>query len=105
MVDLLELADELGIFEDDENVLRAYYENHGNLDGFEDCFVGIYEGSDEYDAAGNFAFETDGYILRTMPERLRMYFDWSKYGRDQILGGGIWAERVGVDEYAIFYNR
>ena len=103
--ELEEMAYEQGIYHDGAEILRAYYENYGDLDGFEDSYVGCYEGRDEYDAAGNYAFETEGYIVRDMPEYLRMYFDWTKYGRDLILGGHYWAERVGVDEYALFYNR
>lgn len=102
--EILAEAIESGDYWADEDSLRAYIENMGTLEGFEDSFIGVYEGSDEYDAVGNYAFECDGFLVRQMPENLRMYFDWTKYGRDMVLGGDVWTERVGVDEYAIFSN-
>jgi antirestriction protein len=86
----------------DEEVLRAYVDNIGDLEHFEDHYLGTYEGSNEDDAIGEMLYGI--YDHSTIPDNLRYYIDWEKMGRDSRFGGEVWTERVGVDEYAIFSN-
>lgn len=102
MTDFLEIAEDMGLDHFPEEALRAYWENIGDLDGFEDAYIGCYDGSNEDDAIGDYFYET--YDHSTIPEYLQHYIDWEKMGRDARFGGEIWTERVGVDEYALFYN-
>ena len=88
-----------------EAALSAYWDNIGSkgempdrdtLEAAEECFIG------EFDSLTHLAehlCEETG-TLSEMPERLRPYFDFEKYGRDLQLGGDVWE-----NEGFYFFNR
>jgi antirestriction protein len=88
-----------------EAALSAYWDNIGSKDKMpdkdtlsdaEDCFIG------EFDSLTHLAehlCEETG-LLSEMPEKLRYYFDFEKYGRDLQLGGDVWE-----NEGFYFFNR
>ena len=78
-----------------EAALAAYWDNIGGkdempdkatLEAAEDCYIG------EFDSLTHLAERLcdDLGILDQMPENLRFYFDFEKYGRDLQLGGDVW---------------
>lgn len=80
-----------------ENALVAFWEVMGRKDetpdtdtlqAVEDCFIGEFDSLTHL--AEHLADETG--MLNDMPENLRNYFDFEKYGRDLQLGGDVWEE-------------
>jgi len=105
----MEIAEELAVDYLPNEVLRAYYENIGNLDFVENYYLGTYSGNDEYDAVAEYVYHEGLADLSCLSDHLQMYFDWYKYGRDMVFNGDVWVARVdGPDcstrEYAIFLN-
>lgn len=88
-----------------EACLHAYWENIGGKDEMPDfdtvkdvqeCFIG------EFVSLTHLAehlCEESGTLCK-MPENLRCYFDFEKYGRDLQLGGDVWE-----NEGFYFFNR
>jgi antirestriction protein len=85
-----------------EAAIDAYEENIGDLENFEDQFIGIYDGDSDFEAVGNYIEEVWGDVS-DIPAPFNMYIDWTAMGRDEILGGSIWTERID-SRYVIFSN-
>ena len=88
-----------------EAALSAYWDNIGSKDKMpdkdtlsdaEDCYIGEFDSLTHL--AEHLCDETG--LLSEMPENLRYYFDFEKYGRDLQLGGDVWE-----NEGFYFFNR
>ena len=88
-----------------EAALSAYWDNIGSkgempdkstVRDAEDCYIGEFDSLTHL--AEHLCDETG--TLAEMPENLRCYFDFEKYGRDLQLGGDVWE-----NEGFYFFNR
>ena len=70
------------------------------VERFQDAFEGVYDSMTDY--AEDYA-ESAG-LLDSMPENLRYYFDYERFGRDMEINGDVFAVRVEGGGLAVFLN-
>jgi hypothetical protein len=69
--------------------------------GFEDAYVGIFDGNTEIEALGEYAREINE---DEVPGWLLHYVNWTDLGRDMKYGGEYWAAPIGRALYVVFSN-
>lgn len=90
-------------FEEHGEPFKVWWENESNqdfdVDRFQEQYQGTYRSLEDY--AEQWA--DDVGLLSEVPENLRYYFDFEKFGRDCELGGDIWTA-PGGDGIYVFDN-
>jgi antirestriction protein len=101
VIELLDEAEKAGI---DREVVKAYADNMGawnfDIDALQEAFEGVYD--DEEDFA--YRIIEDCGMLDQMPENLRSYFDYAKFGQDLFYSGDYWQADVSGGQIAVFRN-
>ena len=106
-----EMIEDAGLADCDFDAVKTYFDNGDTLDGFEDVYLGCYPGNNADDAVGDWLWEIEAVDLSSLPEDVRFYFDWEKWGRDMQMSGDIWVgksdkkDNLSKDTYFIFSNR
>lgn len=100
-----DIAAYVALVEEHGDAARAAYENFRSVSEAGDAmehYAGSYKGLDYFAEE----YLDDSGVLSNLPDNLRSYFDYEKFGRDLVLGGDVWIadneEGWGIH---VFWNR
>lgn len=102
--DIYLIARDYGLEHYPLEALNAYWENIGDLDSFEESYIGEFKGTVERTAVADWLRNSGIIDLSCLGGRLSYYFDWDKLAQD-MLTGDLWTEEsVCSFSWHLFWN-